>query len=170
MAEFISVEKINEQVKLKPSFKVELMDEKLHDKLAPISVKDKALPVDIKQLDDHVWLSIPAIEKKYYSPRLHIEIEDKQNSSYDLHCTFGPDPNLWTMFMFLHFFLAVIFIGIIINLYTNLTLHNSNTLSYVLLVFIILIWIGLYVFARFSRKQGGTQSKQLLEALSKLLN
>lgn len=170
MSEFISIEKLNDQIKLKPRFKIDITDARLYEKLSIPAAQEKEIFIDVKQLDDHVWLSIPTIEKKYYSPRLHVEIEDKEKPSYVLHCTFGPDPNLWTMFMFLHFFLAIIFIGIIINLYTNLTLQNSNTISYVLLIFIILIWIGLYVFARFSRKKGAQQSRQLLDALRKLLN
>lgn len=170
MAEFISIEKLNDQIKLKPSFKIDITDDGLYEKLSVSAAHEKEISIDVKQLDEHVWLSIPTIEKKYYSPRLHVEIEDKEKSSYVLHCTFGPDPNLWTMFMFLHFFLAIIFIGIIVNLYTNLTLHNSNTISYILLVVIALLWIGLYVFARSSRTKAAPQSRQLLAALHKLLN
>ncbi|MFO7744465.1 MAG: hypothetical protein R6V36_03665 [Psychroflexus sp.] len=167
MAELISIEELNEQLKLKPSFRVEVYDTNIHDRFSA-NQNEFSKTVKIKRLDEHIWLSIPKSNKKYYSPRLHIEIEQKEHLCV-LHCTFGPDPDLWTMFMFVHFFLGLSFIGLFVWLYANITLDNSNTIVYILMSLIVISWIGLYIFARQNRQKATPQSKQLLKALSELI-
>lgn len=168
MADLIRIEELNEQLQLKPSFKVEVTDVKIREEFS-VRQEDALLQgVDVKHLDDHIWLSIPKADRTYYSPRLHIEIEQKGDLSI-LHCTFGPDPNLWTMFMFVHFFLGLAFMALLVWLYTNMTLDHSNTLVYILMFIIVLSWIGLYFFARRNRQKATPQSRQLLKALSKLI-
>lgn len=167
MAELISIEELNEQIKLRPSFRVEVHDTTLQEQLS--AKRNKSLKnVRIKRLDEHVWLSIPQSDRKYYSPRLHLEIEKKEKSCI-LNCTFGPDPNLWTMFMFVHFFLGLSFIGLLVWLYTNITLGDSNTIVYILMSLIVISWISLYIFARQNRQKATPQSRQLLKALSELV-
>lgn len=169
MAELINIEDLNHQLKLKPSFKVEVDHQKFKDQLSNINERGFTDDVRIKQMDEHIWLSFPKSKRKYYSPRLHIEIENKDKFSI-LHCTFGPDPGLWTMFMFVHFFLGLSFIGLLIWLYTNVKLDNSNILVYILMLVIILCWITLYVFARQNRRKAAPQSKILLNRLYSLAN
>lgn len=168
MAELISVKELNEQLQLKPSFKVEVESLEVFEQLSAHQKDISVQKIKIKRMDEHIWLSIPKTERHYYSPRLHIEIEKKQKSSI-LHCTFGPDPNLWTLFMFIHFFLGLSFIGLLVWLYTNITLDHSNILVYILGALIVLSWIGLYMFARQNRQKAAPQSKQLLKVLAKLI-
>ncbi|SDG63745.1 hypothetical protein [Psychroflexus sediminis] len=168
MADLIRIEELNEQLQLKPSFKVEVADLHNLEKKLVYKKVDCFLAAEIKRLDDHIWLSIPKADRTYYSPRLHIEIEQKEEK-YVLHGTFGPDPGLWTMFMFVHFFLGLSFIGLLVWLYTNMTLGHSSTLVYILMSIIAISWIALYMFARRNRHKATPQSKQLLKALSKLI-
>ncbi|MBZ9785864.1 hypothetical protein LB456_00185 [Psychroflexus sp. CAK57W] len=168
MAELISIEELNEQLQLKPRFKVEVADINIHNRLSVPLEGDLFQKVEIKRLDDHIWLSIIKADRTYYSPRLHIEIEQKEKVCI-LHCTFGPDPNLWTMFMFVHFFLGLSFMALLVWLYTNITLDNTNTIVYILMSLIALSWIFLYIFARQNRQKAAPQSKQLLKAFSKLI-
>lgn len=168
MAQFISIEELNDQLQLKPRFKVEVED--VESFTNAISKKENTSErVSIKRLDEHLWLSIPKAERTYYSPRLHIEIEQKDNI-HILHCTFGPDPSLWTLFMFIHFFLGISFLGLLVWLYTNTALEKSNFIVYSLLSLIVLAWTGLYLFARQNRKKAAPQSKQLLEALKNYIS
>jgi hypothetical protein len=167
MAELINIKELNEQLQLKPSFKVEVADLNIVDQFS-VKKDDFDNAIVIKRLDEHVWLSIPKKDRKYFSPRLHIEIEQKEQSCV-LHCTFGPDPDLWTMFMFVHFFLGLSFTGLLVWFYTNMTLDKSNTLVYILMALIIISWIALYLFARKNRQKATPQSKQLLKALSEFI-
>lgn len=168
MTDFISIEKLNEQLQLKPRFKLEVKNTSILEKFSAHQTENTLQDVDIKCLDEHIWFSIPIAKRNYYSPRLHIEVEEKEEKCI-LHCTFGPDPNLWTMFMFVHFFLGLSFIGLLVWFYTNITLDQSNTLVYILMFIIALFWVGLYVFARKNRQKATPQSRFLLKALAKLL-
>jgi hypothetical protein len=168
MAELITIKDLNNQLQLKPRFKVEISGIDIYDRIKTYQNLKTPKSVILKRLDEHVWLSIPISERHYYSPRLHIEIEQREDDCV-LHCTFGPNPNLWTLFMFVHFFLGLAFLGLVVWLYTNLALDHSNTLIYVLMCFIVLSWIGLYVFARKNRKQAAPQSQTLLKTLSQLI-
>lgn len=168
MAKVISIEELNKQIKLKPSFRIEVSDVNIREKFAD-EKNNTFKNIKIKCLDEHIWLSMPKSEEKYYSPRLHIEIEQKEQVNI-LHCTFGPNPNLWTLFMFVHFFLGLSFLGLIVWLYTNITLNSSTLIVYLLMFLIVLCWIGLYVFARKNRKKAAPQSRKLINALSRLLS
>ena len=169
MAKILSVEELNEQLQLKPRFKVEVNDACIQKRFSVEKNHQSKNNVIIKSLDEHIWLSIPPIEKRYYSPRLHVEIEQREKHCI-LHCTFGPDPNLWTMFMFVHFFLGLAFIGVLTLYYTNTTLGNSNILAYSLMLTIALLWVALYVFARNNRQKAAPQSKQLLKVLANVIS
>ncbi len=169
MSKLVSIDELNDQLQLKPSFKVEVENENFANDVAEYFKKQKFDNINFKQLDDHIWLSISEAKKTYYSPRLHLEVEKKESLTI-LYCTFGPDPNLWTMFMFIHFFLALSFIGLLVWYYTNITLGTSNILTYVLMGIIAICWISLYLFARKNREKAAPQSKELLNALSKCLS
>ena len=58
----------------------------------------------------HIWFNIKGAKKTYYSPHLHIELEPKGESETHIRGLFGPDPTLWTFFMFLHFIIAGLFL------------------------------------------------------------
>ncbi|MDA6069133.1 GTP-binding protein [Flavobacterium sp. AC] len=63
----------------------------------------------------HIWIDIKSSKKEYWSPHLHLEMESRGKNQSHIRGLFGPDPNLWTFFMFLHFMIAgtfIIFCGI----------------------------------------------------------
>ena len=65
----------------------------------------KSNPTDyaVKTRGTHIWISINGDKKSYYSPHLHLELEAKNENETHIRGLFGPDPTLWTFFMFLHF-------------------------------------------------------------------
>lgn len=157
--------KLNEQAQLKIRFSAATI-------LSKTDFKREAKEAQQKRTDkfafkisgeDHVWISFSKKYSKLYSPQLHLEYVDEENENPVIKGTFGPDPNLWTMFMFFHFFLGVIFIALLMWFYTNYSLGNSNAIVYSLMATISLLWIGLYIFARQNRIKGKRQSKELFE-------
>ena len=64
----------------------------------------------IKVSDNHIFLFITLAKRKYYSPHLHIELEEKEDKTTHVKGLFGPDQTVWTFFMFLHFIIAGIFL------------------------------------------------------------
>lgn len=116
----------------------------------------------LKVSDEYVWLSFKKKYQKIYTPQLQLRIENEEGSQHNqIHFLFGPDSGLWTMFMFLHFGLAVCFIGFSIWLYTNISLQKPYGFILALLGLIAVVWISLYVWARQNRKKGKPQAKQL---------
>lgn len=124
----------------------------------------------LKMVDQHLWLGIIKKHQKLYSPNLHLELEANANGTTSINAKFGPDPALWTLFMFLHFGLAIVFITFAIIAYANFALEKPYGFQLTMLVLIAAIWIGLYFFARVNRSRGSNQSKLLLAIANELIN
>ena len=110
----------------------------------------------------HVFLKITKREQHFWSPQLHLEIFDS-DKGYKIHGIFGPNPKLWTFFMFLHFLVAVVFIGCSIWSYVNWTLDQSFLKPIIVMVFMILLWVVLYLFGRVGKQKGKDQMKLLYD-------
>ena len=123
----------------------------------------------IKIVDNHIWLGIVKKHQKLHSPNLHLELMKSDESKLQINAKFGPDPSLWTLFMFLHFGLALASITLMVVAYANYTLQKNFVFQLVFLLLIVVIWIGLYVFARVNRSKGKGQAKMLLQIAKEIL-
>lgn len=117
----------------------------------------------VTRVDDHVFIKIPKSNQHFWSPQLHLEInedyDDKTQST--IYGLFGPNPTVWTLFMFLHFVVAGLFIGFAIWTYVNWTLEASFAIPLFLTLFMIVIWFVLYFGGRLGKKAGMTEMHQL---------
>lgn len=111
-------------------------------------------------VDPHVFLKIINREQHFWSPQLHLEIFDSDKGC-KIHGIFGPNPKLWTFFMFLHFLVAVIFIGCSIWSYVNWRLDQSFLTPLIVMTLMIIIWVVLYLFGRIGKQKGKDQMKLL---------
>ena len=64
----------------------------------------------VSRVDDHVFIKIPKEKQHFWSPQLHLEIMEVDDNHSRLFGLFGPNPTVWTMFMFFHFVVAILFI------------------------------------------------------------
>ena len=116
---------------------------------------------------NHIFIHHLKRYEKMYTPHLHLELienekDDKgENHNLLIKGLYSPNSNHWTLFMFLHFFLAIIFIALIIIAYTQSVLKSPYDIYLYMLLVVSLIWIVLYVFARFNRKRGLSQAYDL---------
>ena len=115
----------------------------------------------VSRVDDHIFIKIPKAKQHFWSPQLHLEINKVDDNSSTLHGLFGPNPTVWTLFMFLHFLVAVIFIAFAIWTYTNWTLNQSYAVQASITLLMILIWVTLY-FAGSIGKASSTNDMRLL--------
>ncbi|MBC5839923.1 MAG: hypothetical protein K2Y30_15570 [Flavobacteriaceae bacterium] len=115
----------------------------------------------IKISGNHVWLYIIGVHKKYYSPHLHLELETPNTNETHIRGLFGPDPTLWTFFMFLHFIVAGVFLIFLGILYSDFVLKNALTTDFIVLSLMVFIWFLLYFIARQIRHNGNSQMKEL---------
>ena len=115
----------------------------------------------IKTSDNHIWLDIVPSKRKYWTPHLHLELEPKSDSETHIRGLYGPDPTLWTFFMFLHFIIAGIFLIFCAIAYSDYILKNSITLDLIIITLMTFFWFFLYYLAKSIRKKGHPQMNEL---------
>lgn len=126
------------------------------------NTKDSQSNFIVSRVDDHVFIKIPKAKQHFWSPQLHIEINkeyDKEGSI--IYGLFGPNPTVWTMFMFFHFLVAGLFIAFGVWTYVNWSLGNNYSLLLFATLFMIVIWFALYFGGRLGKKTGMEQMHQL---------
>ncbi|MCG9791303.1 hypothetical protein [Flavobacterium algicola] len=115
----------------------------------------------VKKSGNHIWLDIIESKRKYWSPHLHLEIESKSEKETHIRGLYGPDPTLWTFFMFLHFIIAGIFLVFCAIAYSDSVLKNPITIDIVIMGLMTLLWFILYYLAKSIRKKGHPQMNDL---------
>ncbi|MBU2927122.1 GTP-binding protein [Winogradskyella psychrotolerans] len=115
----------------------------------------------ISRVDDHVFIKIPKKDQHFWSPQLHLEINQTEENKAIVHGLFGPNPTVWTLFMFLHFIVAGLFFGFGIWAYTNVTLGNSYAVQLCLSFIMIVLWFVLYFAGRIGRSKGMSEMQKL---------
>ncbi|WP_103072194.1 GTP-binding protein [Aquimarina sediminis] len=108
----------------------------------------------ISRVDHHVFIRIPKKEQHFWSPQLHLEIYDVAEDKPKLKGLFGPSPTVWTLFMFLHFVVAILFVGAVIWMYVNIRFEESYIYPIVSMFFLAITWFVLYFSGRLGRQAG----------------
>ncbi|UOY05047.1 GTP-binding protein [Muricauda sp. SCSIO 64092] len=151
-------ELVNEIV-LRPRFDIRLYTDPDTLKAAfDIQPKD---PFLLKRIDEHVYIRFKKEKTTFWSPQLHLEISSFSPKKSTIHGVFGPNPTLWTFFMFLHFGVATTFIIMGIFAYSKHSLGHDITLWLIGMGFLVVIWFTLYAFGRLGKAKGKPQMQQL---------
>ena len=124
----------------------------------------------IKVNENHIWLHIVGDTKQYYSPHLHVELEQKEGNHTHLRCLFGPDPTLWTLFMFLHFIVGGIFLLFGMIAYSNFTMNQPILMDGIIMSLMVLVWLLLYIVAKQIRERGNDQMHDLEVLLEQIMH
>ena len=152
---------LNNDIVLRPRFKfdVDVINETLLSGFEKQKTKQSSFVVT--RIDDHVFIRFPKQEQHYWSPQLHLEINEKDNNTSTVHGLFGPNPTIWTLFMFLHFMVAGLFIAFGIWAFTNMTLGSSYAIQLFLTLFMIVIWFTLYFIGKMGKNKGEPEMYKL---------
>ena len=156
-------------IALRPRFEVESKNS-----VAQILEKAKQLKTELKAdyqikiIDEHLYFYFSKEKRKYYSPFLHLELEANEGKTI-VKGLFGPEQLLWTLFMFLHFIVAGLFLVFSMMAYTHWSLNQSIVLDIVVMTFMVVFWILLYVIARINREKGVPQMHELEDLMYKVL-
>ncbi|WP_405414011.1 GTP-binding protein [Maribacter sp. Asnod1-A12] len=129
----------------------------------------KEIPFLIKRLDEHLFIKYNQNHHHFWSPQLHLEIDEIDNENCRIYGVFGPNPTLWTFFMFLHFIIATLFIIIGIWAYSSASLGKNNHIQLGVMVMLIAFWFVLYFAGRSGKKKGKPQMHELYDFMMKLL-
>lgn len=156
-------------IALRPKFEVESKNsvEKILEKAKALK-KELKSDYQIKIIDEHLYFYFSKEKRKYYSPFLHLELEANEDKT-TVKGLFGPEQLLWTLFMFLHFIIAGLFLVFSMMAYTHWLLKQSIVLDVVVISFMVVFWILLYFIARINREKGVPQMHELEDLMYKVL-
>ncbi|WP_396601995.1 GTP-binding protein [Algibacter sp. R77976] len=152
---------LSNDIVLRPRFKMEIprINEAILSDFE--NVKNTQSEFIVTRVDDHVFIKFPKEKQHFWSPQLHLEINKVDDNSSMLHGLFGPNPTVWTLFMFLHFIVAGLFIAFAIWTYTNWSLKQSFAVQASVTILMVLLWVTLY-FAGSLGKASSTNDMRLL--------
>ncbi|MGJ5643520.1 GTP-binding protein [Formosa sp. S-31] len=152
---------LDNEIILRPRFIMELKHSNQEVLQAFETAKTTQNEFIISRVDDHVFIRLPKHKQQFWSPQLHLEINEIDTSSSKLHGLFGPNPTVWTLFMFSHFIVALIFTCFAIWAYSNWALENNYTLQIAGCISMIVLWFVLYFIGRAGRYKGKKDMQRL---------
>ncbi|WP_370391701.1 GTP-binding protein [uncultured Winogradskyella sp.] len=152
---------LSNEIILRPRFRFDI-DICNEDLLRRFDSKDKSEFI-ITRVDDHVFIRFPKKNQHFWSPQLHLEINEINEKSSTVRGLFGPNPTIWTMFMFLHFVVAGFFIAFGIWAYTNAKLGEPYAVQLAIALMMIAFWFVLYFAGRMGRAKGKPEMEQLFK-------
>ena len=153
-------------IALRPRFKIALAKHNETVLKAFETAKTSETDFIITRLDNHVFIKFPKHKQHFWSPQLHLEINEVDKNTSLLHGLFGPNPTVWTMFMFFHFIVAGLFIAFGVWAYTNWSLKSAFAIPVSLMVLMVIIWIALY----FAGSIGKASSKNEMHELNDFMH
>ncbi|WP_397361923.1 GTP-binding protein [Olleya sp. R77988] len=162
-------ENLNEVV-LRPRFKIEL--NKSHSTVLDAfeAQKNEQKQFIVSRVDDHVFIKLPKADQHFWSPQLHLEINETEDRKSQLYGLFGPNPTVWTLFMFLHFAVAGLFIAFCIWAYSNYALKVDYNLQVWGMVLMVILWFVLYFSGRISKSSNQKEMTDLYTFMSEVLD
>lgn len=161
---------LSNEIVLRPRFKIEI--DKSNDNALEAFVSKKQAQKDfiVSRVDDHVFIRLPKSKQHFWSPQLHLEINKKDDNTSFLNGLYGPNPTVWTMFMFLHFLVAGLFIVFGIWAYTNWSLNHTFWLQITFMGLMVIIWFALYFAGRMGKRKGKPEMQELCNFMKDTLD
>lgn len=169
LAQGKSVE-IETQFHLRPRFELfsEIPLETLKERFQK-NKEDLEPDYKLKVIGNYIYLGIGLTAREIWSPNLQLELEDYEDGRTHIRGVFGPDPVLWTLFMFLHFVVAGIFMIFGVIAYSKYNLNQPYLFDLVVMFIMTNIWFLLYYIARYNRSRGIDQAKSLENIMLEVL-
>ncbi|WP_203294132.1 GTP-binding protein [Luteirhabdus pelagi] len=146
--------KLSNEVVLRPRFQMELQQNMASILEAFQKQKELQNSIVVSLVDEHIFLKIPRAEQHIWSPQLHLELLEREDGSCMLFGTFGPNPRVWTLFMFLHFLVGTAFLGFAVWAYSNASLKEPYALQVLAMGLLLIGWFVLYFVGRMGKKAG----------------
>ncbi|MDG1714786.1 GTP-binding protein [Lacinutrix sp.] len=161
---------LENEIILRPRFKFDI--EYNNEKLLELFDATKSTQSNfiVSRVDDHVFIKIPKAKQQFWSPQLHLEINKIEHNKSQLYGLFGPNPTVWTLFMFLHFAVAGLFIALCIWAYSNYALKVDYSLQIWGMVLMIVLWFVLYFSGRVSKASNQKEMTDLYTFMSSVLD
>lgn len=168
MKEPIHQDELN-RILLKPRFKLRFSNSKeeiIEQFRNNLSGKKCLFPSKI--VDHHVIIDVPEEEENFWSPQLHVEVEQEDGSTV-VKGILGPKPKIWTFFIFLHFAVALSFFIFFVIFYSRWSLDQDYMFSMIMCILMPVLWVLLYFVGQLGKKFGYRQMQELHAFLIEVL-
>ncbi len=152
---------ITNEFVLRPRFKLEcdVACAGLLEKIATAQKTEERF--GISTVDNHVFIRLPKAEQQFWSPQLHLEIVESSDNRCSLHGFFGPNPTVWTMFIFFHVVVGTLFLADMVWLYSNAQLGYGTAIQMAIGLGLVATWILLYIAGSIGKKKGKQGMRKL---------
>jgi hypothetical protein len=160
---------LSNEIVLRPRFQLRLSQDRISVLEAFGKAKTTQQKAVVSIVEDHIFIRIPKAAQHFWSPQLHLELMDNEEGGCTIFGLFGPNPTVWTFFMFVHFAVATAFIALGIWAYTNASLNEPYMVQLACMVLLMLLWIGLYLGGQIGKKTGESQMGELHEFMQATL-
>lgn len=163
-------EKINNPIHLRPKFVIDLNEdaavivEKFNQNLMQGNDRFPS-----KLVDGHIIIDVPKNVDHFWSPQLNIEIEPVREGKCLVKGFFGPKPQVWTLFVFVHSTVGIAFLVFAVMLYVKWSLGEGMILPLMMTIFLPLFWVLLYFLGRIGRSSGHGQMDDLHDLMTNIL-
>lgn len=164
------IEKRNSEVFLRPRFSIDLNEssETVLNRFS-LALKKEDITFRGSIVDGHIFISVPKKDEHFWSPQLHLEILEKPGNTSELKGLFGPKPQVWTLFMFVHFVIGTLFLGFCVLLYTKISLKEPIVFPLIMMIFLPLIWVLFYFLGKIGKDTGKSQMEDLHNFMVKVI-
>ncbi|WP_233884473.1 GTP-binding protein [Tenacibaculum piscium] len=162
-------DKLYNQIFLKPRFQFdfEMNSQDLLNNIKAHLLDDKRYKMAI--IDAHIIIDVPIKDAHLWSPQLSLEVAELTKTRSKIKGLFGPKPQIWTFFMFIHFVVASAFLISSVMAYSNWSLKNGSIFPIVMLVILPIVWVLLYLVGAMGKSIGKKQMDELKEFTQDLL-
>ncbi|MFK8061102.1 MAG: GTP-binding protein [Polaribacter sp.] len=166
----ILIEKRNNEIFLRPRFTIDLEEnfEKILENFSE-EFKKEDCPFVGNIVDGHIFISVSKKDEHFWSPQLHIEIIEKTIKTSLLKGLFGPKPQVWTLFMFIHFVIGISFLAFCVMFFTRISLKESLMFPIIMLVTLPFIWTVLYFLGKIGKDTGKNQMRDLHDFMIRII-
>lgn len=120
--------------------------------------------------EGHIFIRLPKDRVTFWSPQLHLEIYSEDDNSSIIKGLFGPNPAVWTLFMFMHFLVAGLFLAFGIWTYTNWSLEHPFDIQAGLTILMILAWVALYFLGRLGKSASHDDMHALHDFMNRIID
>lgn len=153
------MKKLSNDIVLRPRFQLEILGNR--EALLRKFIDSKKNPFLVKCLDNHIFIKYNKETNHFGSPQLHLEIDALDDKTSKIYGFFGPNPTLWTFFMFLHFVVATLFIIVGIWAYVSASLNKPYGLQIGFMILLVVVWFVLYIFGQMGKRKRKPQIQEL---------
>ena len=162
--------KKNSDIHLRPRFKMDF-EESQQEIISKFkdNLKDGDCKYCSKIVDGHIIIDVPVENNHFWSPQLNIEVEKTDGKQTVVKGLFGPKPQVWTLFMFFHFAVAVAFIGFSIMAYVQWSINIDFYMALYMVIGLPILWFVMYFLGRWGKSTGHKQMDELYCFMMKTL-